>query len=88
MWLFHAEGNPATFPSGVWGDRTRAEEWITRMRASGTLSAYVVGESAYDSNVRLGLLKLSEARRSTQEFMRTFSTAVDHRHFEHGAPIG
>lgn len=84
VWMFHAEGNRSVFPSGVWRDRSKAQCWISEMQASGILSAYVLDESAHESNVRLGLLKLSEPRRTTPEFIRTFTTAVDHYHFEHG----
>jgi hypothetical protein len=84
VWMFHTEGTRSVFPSGVWRDRAKAQDWIAQMGASGILSAYVLDESANESNVRLGLLKLSEPRKTTPEFIRSFTTAVDHHHFEHG----
>lgn len=71
------------FPTGVWPTRESAEAWIRRVQAEGVLSAYVLGESAYESNVRLGMLKLDLGKqdRKAPEFERVFTTAVEHFHY-------
>jgi hypothetical protein len=66
----------------VWSSREGAEAWIKRVGAVGMLSAYVLDESAYDSNVRLGMLKLTKPERSTVEFQRRFTSAVEHEHVQ------
>jgi hypothetical protein len=80
--VFHAADAIGKFPSGAWSTRENAERWIRAHHAHGTLSAYILDESAYDSSVRLGLLKLSGPDRSTAEYKRKFTTAVDHVHFQ------
>jgi hypothetical protein len=68
----------------VWSSRANAEHWIARLGASGTLSAYVLNESAYDSNVTAGRLKADGPERRTPEFIREFTTPIDHSHYTDG----
>ena len=82
VWVFHSDDVKNQFPTGVWSDRRLAEEWIRKVGATGILSAYVLNESAYDSNVRLGLLDVEKQGRRDIGFMRQFTTAVDHVHFD------
>jgi hypothetical protein len=82
VWVFQSSDATSGHPSGVWSSRERAEAWIKRVGAAGMLSAYVLDESAYDSNVRLGMLKLTNPERSTVEFQRRFTSAVEHEHVE------
>jgi hypothetical protein len=84
VWVFNSSEAASAFPSGVWRTKETAEEWIHEVRASGTLSAYVLDESAWESNVRMGHLKLSKPERATIAFMRRFTTAIDHAHYEDG----
>ena len=79
VWVFQRTGGH--FPSGVWSSKENAERWIQQAGAAGTLSAYVLDESAYDSNVRLELLKIDNPERLTREFRRDFTTAIDHDHY-------
>lgn len=79
VWVFQrSRGN---FPSGVWSSKEKAENWIHQTQAEGTLSGYVLDESAYDSCVRLGHLNTDNPNRLTREFQRDFTTAVDHAHY-------
>lgn len=80
VWVFQSSDATSGHPSGMWSSRERAEAWIKRVGAAGMLSAYVLDESAYDSNIRLGMLKLTKPERSTLEFQRGFTSAVDHVH--------
>lgn len=84
VWIFHSDDAKSVHPCGVWTSREKAEAWIKRVDAAGILSAYVLDESAYDSNVRLDLLKLTKPERLTPEFHRRFTTAVDHEHYHRG----
>ena len=84
--MFHSLDAKSVFPTGIWASRENAEAWIRKMNAAGTLSAYVLDESAYDSNVRLGHLKLTKPEREAIEFQRKFTTAVDHYHYERATP--
>lgn len=81
MWVFNPVDSPSRFPAGIWTSRAAAEEWIRSVGARGVLSAYTLDESAWDANVRLGLLRLSEPERSEAAFKRKFTTAVDHYHY-------
>lgn len=81
VWVFNPVDSPSRFPAGIWTSRAAAEEWIRSVDARGVLSAYTLDESAWDANVRLGLLKLSEPERSEAAFKRKFTTAVDHYHY-------
>jgi hypothetical protein len=82
VWVFTPASAASKFPTGVWTSREAAEAWIRSVDARGVLSAYTLDESAWDGNVRLGLLKLSKPERSEAKFKRTFTTAVDHFHYE------
>ncbi|MFN0011364.1 MAG: CPCC family cysteine-rich protein [Phycisphaerales bacterium] len=86
VWVFNAA--ETAFPCGVWQTKTLAEKWIASVGASGTLSAYALDESAWDSNVRLGHLRLERPERSTLDFKRRFTTAVTHFHYEGGSQVG
>jgi len=81
VWLFSPVDAPSRFPAGIWTTREAAEAWIASVDARGVLSAYTLDESAWDANVRLGLLKLSSDERSTSRFKRQFTTALDHYHY-------
>lgn len=83
-WVFTTSEGVGAFPCGVWLDRAGAERWIESVGASGTLSAYVVDESAYDSNVRLARLSAESEERRSAEFKRRYTTAIDHAHFQNG----
>lgn len=81
VWVFYSSDARAVHPCGVWSTRECADAWIRRVDARGILSAYILDESAYDSNVRLGLLRLTKPERETLEFQRRYNTAVDHDHY-------
>ncbi len=80
VWVFTPADSAACFPAGVWSTKEKATQWIRDVGAAGCLSAYILDESAYESNVRLGLLKVVEPAKITPEFKRRFTTAVDHSH--------
>jgi hypothetical protein len=86
VWVFQSSDATSGHPSGVWSWREWAEAWIKRVGAVGMLSAYVLDESAYDSNVRLGMLKLTKPERSTSDFQRRFTSAVGHEHYPRVEP--
>lgn len=84
VWMFSSTESPSVFPTGIWTSKEKAEVWIASVSASGVLSGYLLDKSAWDSNVRLGLLKLSKPERDTSEFKRKFTTAIDHFHYKDG----
>ena len=86
VWVFHSSDAKTVHPCGVWSSKEKAESWIREVGANGILSAYVLDESAYDSCVRLGTLRLSKPERATAEFQRVFTSAVDHEHYESDGP--
>jgi hypothetical protein len=81
VWVFSPIESGTRFPTGVWSTKAKAREWIAECGAKGCLSAYVLDESAYESNVRLGLLNASSESRTTPEFKRVFTTAIEHEHY-------
>lgn len=87
-WAFTSSEGRAVYPCGIWMDRSKAEQWIESVGASGTLSAYLVDESAYDSNVRLARLRVEQPERRSPEFKRRYTTAIDHAHYENGRRVG
>jgi hypothetical protein len=84
IWVFTPYGR--YFPAGIWTTRDAAEKWISEVSADGMLSVYILDESAYESNVRFGHLRLDLGKldRRSAECKRTFTTAVDHFHYEQG----
>lgn len=84
--MFHSLDVKSVFPTGIWASRKKAEAWIKKLNAADALSAYTPDESAHDSNVRLGHLKLTKPEPGTIEFQRKFTTAVDHHHYERAKP--
>jgi hypothetical protein len=44
VWIFNGDGG--RFPGGVFTSRSAAEEWISRHKVTGALTAYPVDEGA------------------------------------------
>jgi hypothetical protein len=82
VWVFNTNETRSPFPCGVWSSKTAAEQWITKVGAVGTLSAYVLDEPAYETCLRLGHFgKPPVSECVGQEFQRNFTTAIDHYHY-------
>ncbi len=79
VYVFTPKG--ATYPAGIWNTESEAGTWIVTHGAVGMLSKYAVGLSAHQAVVDLGLLRLDRPERETVEFIRNFTSAVDHWHF-------
>jgi hypothetical protein len=88
LWVFTPNGR--CFPAGIWTSREAADKWISEVGADGVLSVYILNESAYESNVRFEHLRLDLGKldRRSAEYKRTFTTAVDHFHYEGGRAEG
>jgi hypothetical protein len=72
---------------GLWPTQEQAEEWIRRLRASGALNCYLVGESVASSFHRLGLDGNRSADRNRATELGWFG-AVDTEWYEDGERLG
>jgi hypothetical protein len=80
VWVFN--GERATFPSGVFTSKDRAEEWIRANELSGTLTEYPLDISVYEWVIRKGYFKPKREDQRSAEFIQRFSSAYqDHYHY-------
>lgn len=83
VWVFN--GAKGTFPSGIFTNLDRAEEWIETHRLTGTLTAYPMNTGIYEWAIAHGLFKPRQAHQTTPEFIGRFTSAsMDHHHYEDG----
>jgi hypothetical protein len=83
VWVFNA--SKGTFPSGIFTDLDRAEEWIATHRLTGTLTAYPLDEGVYEWAITRGFFTPHRAHQSTPEFIGKFTSAsMEHHHYEDG----
>jgi hypothetical protein len=83
VWVFH--GNGATFSSAVFRDEQDARSWIADNGASGTLTGYMLDQSAYDWAVSKGyFLPKREDQREIRFIERFTSAHQAHWHFTDG----
>jgi hypothetical protein len=83
IWIF--TGVKAQFPSGVFTERAKAEDWIRRHGLNGTLTAYPVDIGTYDWAVSAGHFSPKRDDQRSAEFIQRFSSATqEHYHYEHG----
>lgn len=83
IWIFN--GTKSQFPSGAFGNRETAEQWIQRYGLSGTLTAYPIDIGVYDWALAAGYFKPKRDDQRTPEFIQRFSSASqEHYHYENG----
>lgn len=83
IWIFN--GPKSQFPSGVFTERTIAEQWIKHHGLSGTLTAYPVDVGAYDWAISSGHFTPKRDDQRSAEFIQRFSSASqEHYHYERG----
>ena len=83
VWLFHASG--ATFASAVFRSEADACRWVSTHGATGTLTGYLLDETAYDWAVRKGYFAPKRPEQSEIRFIERFTSAHQaHRHFTGG----
>jgi hypothetical protein len=83
--VFHGEGGPLA--SGAFLSRGTAEEWITRHRLSGTLTAYPADVAVYDWIIANGQWRPSKDYQTEPAFIQRFTSAyLEHYHYQDGMP--
>ena len=83
IWIFN--GAKGTFPSGVFGEQTRADAWIRLHKLTGTLTRYPVDIGVYDWAIAEGFFIPRRDAQRTSDFIGRFSTASqEHYHYEEG----
>jgi hypothetical protein len=83
VWVFNGEGS--RFPSAVFASKEDAERWIAASGVSGVLTAYPLGESAYDWAVRKGYFSPKRDAQRTAAFVQKFTSASqEHENFARG----
>jgi hypothetical protein len=83
VWVFN--GNNGNFPSGVFSNQEKAEEFIVKHKLSGVLTEYPMDVSVYDWAIARGSFKPKSDHHNTSEFIGRFSSAHQkHFHYENG----
>jgi hypothetical protein len=83
VWVFN--GANSAFPSAIFAERSDAEEWIRRLRLTGTLTKYPVGQSAYDWAIESGAFTPKSDKHRSPKFVASFTSAAqEHYYFEDG----
>ena len=83
VWVFN--GANARFPSGVFSQREKAEEWIAENGLTGVLTKYPLDVGVYDWAVQKGFFQPKKAKHNSTEFIQGFSSAhQEHYHYEDG----
>lgn len=83
VWVF--TGPRAQFPSGIFSEREKAEQWIRQHRLNGTLTAYPMDVGVYDWAVSAGLFTAHRDDQRSSDFIQRFSSASqEHYHYENG----
>ena len=87
IWIF--TNGMTQFPGGVFTTRELAEDWISKHKLTGTLTAYPVDEGCFDWAMRHGVVGMKpeklEVKKDDPQFIGGFSTASqDHHHYEDG----
>jgi hypothetical protein len=83
VWVFN--GARSMFPSGVFGTKEMAEEWIRKCALTGTLTQYPMNVGMYDFAIATGTFSPRKPHQTTSEFISKFSGGgLDHFHYEDG----
>jgi hypothetical protein len=83
VWVFN--GFHSHFPSGLFIDRSQAEDWITANSLTGTLTLYPVGVGVYEWAIANKLFTPKKEAQTTALFIDKFSSASqEHYHYEDG----
>jgi hypothetical protein len=81
-------GDGARLPSGVFSNRSRAEEWIKKNSLSGLLTEYPVDIGLYDWAAAEGKFEAKPPSQKAPSFIGRFTSAyLDHSHFEDGEKV-
>ena len=84
MWVFN--GASATFPSGVFSSREKAEAWIQLHGLTGVLTRYPIDIGVYEWTIEVGAFKPKRDDQTTPQFIQRFSSASqEHYHYENGS---
>ena len=89
VWVFSGSGRRyPNLPGAIFVSLARAEEWITKIGASGMLTLYPIDISVYDWALQKGFFKPKDEFQRTQAFIGTFTCAQQqHLHYEDGTRL-
>ncbi|MFK7979510.1 MAG: hypothetical protein AB8G86_05985 [Saprospiraceae bacterium] len=83
VWVFHGAGS--RFTSGVFTDKTIAEEWITKNMLTGILTKYPINIGTYDWAISESFFEPKKEKHKSAEFIQKFTSASqEHYHYENG----
>ena len=83
VWVFNGARNK--FPSAVFADLSKAQDWIRRNKLTGTLTAYPIDQGIYEWAINKGYFRPRGEDQKTASFIGNFSSASqEHYHYENG----
>ena len=87
IWIFN--GGKSSLPSGAFSSRSLAEEWISKNKLTGILTAYPVNISVYDWAIGLGRFEPKTSLQRSARFIQQFNSAyLEHYHYDNGTNKG
>ena len=83
IWAF--KGEMGQFPSGLFYDFNKAENWIINEKLTGVLTKYPIDIPVYDWAIENKLFTPKKEEHKTPYFIGKFSCAsMEHEHYEKG----
>lgn len=83
IWVFN--GAKSSFPSGVFTNIEKAEEWIRKYRLTGVLTFYPVDCGVYDWAIDNHFFEAKTENEGSSAFIQRFTSASQqHFHYELG----
>ncbi|NDV66711.1 hypothetical protein [Bacteroides sp. 224] len=84
IWIFKGEG-ASPFPSGVFSEKEKADNWIKNNKLSGVLIEYPLDISLYEWAISSGLFTPKNELQETPKFIQNFTCAsTNHFHYIDG----
>jgi hypothetical protein len=86
IWIFHAEN--ASFAGGAFSSLELAEDWISKHKLTGLLTAYPLDIGVYDWAIENGLFNPRGDKHISSKFIGEFTSASQqHYHYENGSKV-
>ena len=86
IWVFN--GANARFSSGIFSQRSFAEDYIEKYKLTGVLTLYPVDEPVYEWAIRTGKFTPKKEHQHLTQFIQGFTTAsMEHYHYEEGVCV-
>lgn len=86
--IYVFNGNNNRFPSAVFDNLEKIEEWISLNRLDGILTFYPINLGIYDWAIQKDYFSLKKEEHKSADFIANFSSSSqNHFHYENGIKV-